>query len=154
MILKLYNDIITSQNELDKNKNSGFLLSMLSILTDIYNTLASIINKEPILSDMNEKIDRCILLINNFIVINNDFIFMHKLKQLFQKVKINLSHERFYKLNDMILKFYIELSTLNRTLPSMIQSREYDVIQVMHLGGKYKKKYLKYKQKYLELKQT
>ena len=152
LILNLYNNIITSETQLDKNKNSSLLLLLLKLFEDINNIFNIIIvNKENIFSHF----DRCLFLINQFLLLHDKFIFILKLKDLFEKIKINLSFDIFKKLYNMIYILNLYFSLLNKLFPSMIHSR-YDIVNVQHLGGNYhvnyQKKYIKYKQKYLNLK--
>jgi hypothetical protein len=154
LILKLYNNIVTSENELEKNKNSGFLRMLIIIFNYINSTFLSVLSKGLTQDDMILVLDKCIYKIDEFITLYPEFIFMHKFKELFQKVKNNLTPDLFQILYQMIAIFVSKLSSLNLSISIMMQSRQSDVVHVTQLGGKYKEKYLKYKQKYLELKRN
>ena len=153
LILDLYNNIITSTNDIDRNNNISKILFMLKLFNDIDNIFIQCFQNEQYdIHRITQELDRCIYLINQYNMLFDNYIFTYKLKELFEKIKINYTKDLFNKLYHLILLFNIKFVQLNIYIPNMIQSRVDDVIHVTQLGGKYNKKYLKYKLKYVELK--
>ena len=92
---------------------------LLKLFEDIEMNI-TLLHDVPSLENITIQLDKCILLINHFIMINNDFIFIHKLRELFEKIKINLTLELFNNLYKMIRLFTFRLSSLNKSLISFV----------------------------------